>query len=65
MAAADVDETPLYGKLTGCPPTHDLLVTGAHEYGRDDEAADYEGDSFDPSHHVFILIEGGETETTR
>ena len=31
----------------------------------DDEAADYEGDSFDPSHHVFILIEGVETETTR
>ena len=60
VAAADIDEAPLHGKLAGGPPAHDLLVADPHEYRRDDEAADYEGDSFDPSHHVFILVEGSE-----
>ena len=40
VPAADVDETPLHGKLSGGPPTHDLLVAGAYEYCCDDEAAD-------------------------
>ncbi len=64
VAAADIDEAPLHGKLSGRPPSHDLFVAGAHEYRRNDEAADDEGDSFDPSHHVFTPSESVESDTT-
>jgi hypothetical protein len=41
-----------------------LFIAGTHEHRRDDEAADDEGDSFEPTQHVFILIEIVKTEPT-
>src|SRR5258708_39869136 len=53
MAAADVDDTPLRGKLPRRAPAHNLFVAHARQHGGDDKASDDEGDSFDPSQHMF------------
>ncbi len=58
-AATDIKKAALNGKLALRARTHDLLIDHAREYDHDDQAADDQSYSFDPSQHVptpFLLF---------